>query len=56
MSKNTNMGRKSYRAQDVHYRQTITGVDDQTGDQKTRPTVGKQQATKSSNLEPRDTK
>jgi hypothetical protein len=56
MTKNRNMGRKSHRIQDVHFKQTAVGVDDQTGDQPTRPSLGKQQATKSSRLAPRNTK
>lgn len=54
MSKNQNMGRKSHHAQDAQYDQNIKQLDEEIGSQPTRPTVGKQQATKSSKEQPRN--
>lgn len=55
MPKNRNMGRKSHRVQDVQYAQNLNGLQDELGDQPTRPSTGKQ-PTKSTKEEPRDTK
>jgi hypothetical protein len=54
MTKNHNMGRKSHHAQDADYSQNFSQLSDDIPPQPTRPTVGKQQATKSSNELPRD--
>ena len=56
MTKNHNMGRKSHHVQDAQFDQNMAGLADEIGPQPTRPTVGKQQATKSSKEIPRDTK
>jgi hypothetical protein len=56
MTKNHNMGRKSHHAQDAQYNQTMAGLSAEIGPQPTRPTVGRQQSTKSSKELPKDTK
>ncbi len=53
MTKNHNMGRKSHHAQDAQYDQNMSGLNEEITDQPTRPSVGKQQSTKSSDEEPR---
>ncbi len=56
MAKRRNMGRRSHLTQDAHFNQTAPGINDQVGDQPTSPTLGQQQATKSSKQAPRNTK
>ena len=56
MTKQHNMGRKSHHAQDAQFNQNIKGLNDEIGEQPTRPSVGKQHPTKSSKEEPRATK
>ncbi|MBW3568601.1 hypothetical protein KY385_00525, partial [Candidatus Parcubacteria bacterium] len=56
MPQNRNMGRKSHHVQDAHFNQNIAGLDEEVGPQPTRPSAGKQQATKSSKEIPKKTK
>jgi hypothetical protein len=48
MTKNRNMGRKSHLSQDAEFEQNVSRITDDIGEQPTRPTIHKQQATKSS--------
>jgi hypothetical protein len=48
------MGRKSHKVQDIQFDQHVSGLADELPDQ--NPSLNKQQATKSSSLEPRKTK
>jgi hypothetical protein len=54
MSKRNNMGRKSHKVQDIQFDQNVAGLSDELPND--RPSLNKQQATKSSSLEPRRTK
>lgn len=56
MPKNTNMGRKSHHAQDAQYEQNVKRLAHDIPDQRTRPTVHPQEASHSSEEEPRETK
>jgi hypothetical protein len=56
MSKRRKMGLRSHLIQDAHFDQNAVGVNEEIGDQVTRPFLGKQKATKSSKDDPRPTK
>jgi hypothetical protein len=56
MTKNTNMGRRSHQEQDAQLKQNMAGMQDEIGEQQTRPYVSKQQATKKGKEMPRNTK
>jgi hypothetical protein len=52
MSQNQNMGRKSHIIQDAQFEQNAAGLQDEIGNQPSRPTVHSHKATKKIGKEP----